>query len=626
MRKVILSWTLLCGAVTAQAQTTTTNLVDLLAQQAAQRTNAYDTGADVAQAQQTYIANYWNDSFWESFWSMSSADSSTWLSQMLILRIHATNCIAHLQGSLAWFQACTQVADENGGLPSISYRATGTPYAMVYTVTATIGSQTFTFTDSSVSGAFGQAETAMYNYWAALPTTDPDGQYYSQDYTIIGDAMPNSSAWQLATASQGASPDSSLLSLLVNSTSAQNATNGMTTNIDTTDASLNLTNATFDQAYAAMQSAGAVIPPDAVREPSDAISSIRSIYSSTSTSPIALRSKLLQLLFYDFMNSGSWVGSTYRFSTIRHSSAYRTALGSYTSCVNQLAALYQAVVQDLTGELNEANQNDLTFLSMANTYRSQLTNQPPVTTVISTAQAQQLFSSQVGNTTLSSIPLIGIGAYALWLAGPPWAQTPCFPTSFGCVPNPLYNTIVAQLVRGLSSDGGVVLMPQNAAMNTLKAAEQQQIAVQDIITLATKQTNNALLQTEKTNSYGDSSYHVSAQQASNTVSFLPLYSTNSSDAMVQGVMAGVAASRMASSNLAAQQSNFYSRMTGSGTMIERAALGNEQQAAKTATLEQLNRTINNRIVLKAMEKNEQLQLQKQKQDVQDAQDNSGGLE
>ena len=118
--------------------------------------------------------------------------------------------------------------------------------------------------------------------------------------------MPNSSAWQLATASQGASPDSSLLSLLVNSASAQNATNGMTTNIDTTDASLNLTNATFDQAYAAMQSAGAVIPPDAVREPSDAISSIRSIYSSTSTSPIALRSKLLQPLFYDFMNSGSW--------------------------------------------------------------------------------------------------------------------------------------------------------------------------------------------------------------------------------------------------------------------------------------------------------------------------------
>ena len=211
----------------------------------------------------------------------------------------------------------------------------------------------------------------------------------------------------------------------------------------------------------------------------------------------------------------------------------------------------------------------------------------------------------MGNTTLSSIPLIGIGAYALWLVGPPWAQTPCFPTSFGCVQNPLYNTIVAQLVRGLTSDGGVTLMPQNAAMNTLKAAEQQQIAVQDILTLATKQTNNALLQTEKTNSYGDSSYHVSAQQASNTVSFLPLYSTNSSDAMVQGVMAGVAASRMASSNLAAQQSNFYSRMTGSGTMIERAALGNEQQAAKTATLEQLNRTINNRIVLKAMEKNEQ---------------------
>ena len=45
-----------------------------------------------------------------------------------------------------------------------------------------------------------------------------------------------------------------------------------------------MTNSTFDQDLATMKAAGAVIDPAAVRQPSDAITSIRSIYLNNATS------------------------------------------------------------------------------------------------------------------------------------------------------------------------------------------------------------------------------------------------------------------------------------------------------------------------------------------------------
>jgi hypothetical protein len=488
-----------------------------------------------------------------------------------------------------------------------------------------INGHTLTETGLDSGAVWSALKTDLYGAWFNQNLCDPDGQYLSQDFTIINLSMPNASMYELATADQGSAPDSSLLSLLMSNAQATN-TSGLSTNtIDTNTlpTSVDMTNSTFDQDLATMKAAGAVIDPAAVRQPSDAITSIRSIYLNNSTSPVTLRSLLLQALFNDIMNSGTWSGSTFRWGGLVHSRAYAAALRNYASCAKNLIAYYQVVTGELNTQLSDADQNDLTMLGMVGTYRTQLAQQDPIGTIITTAQAQQIFNSQVGNTSIS-IPTIGIGAYAMWLVGPPWAQTPCFPTTFGCIQNPLYNTIVAQLIRGLSSSGGITLMPQNAAMNTLKSATQQQNAVTDIQDLVTKQTNNALLGQEKTNSYGDASYHISTRPAPSSVSTLSLYTNGAAgDPLVQSALAGAAASRQSSVLLSNQQQSIYAKMTGSGTMIERAALGNEQEVLKTSTMAELQNAINNRTSFKAMERNTNLMRLKDKQDSENAFDQSG---
>jgi len=100
-------------------------------------------------------------------------------------------------------------------------------------------------------------------------------------------------------------------------------------------------------------------------------------------------------------------------------------------------------------------QNNQEMLGPISGYRAQRDQQPALATVISSSQARQIFEAQVGNMQLTDIPLISIAAYALWAyVGPPWANIPCWPTTFGCIDNPLYNTITAQLVRGLEGTGG----------------------------------------------------------------------------------------------------------------------------------------------------------------------------
>ena len=167
-------------------------------------------------------------------------------------------------------------------------------------------------------------------------------------------------------------------------------------------------------------------------------------------------------------------------------------------------------------------------------------------------------------------------------------------------------------------------MPQNAAMNTLKNATQQQNAVTDIQDLVTQQANNALLGQEKTNSYGDASYHIPAAQAPSSVSTLSLYANSAAgDPLVQSALAGAAAARQSSVLLSNQQQSIYAKMTGSGTMIERAALGNEQEVLKTSTMAELQNAINNRTSFKAMERNTNLMRLKDKQDSENAFDHSG---
>ena len=86
MKIPALSMLLVCGALSASAQTNASLLVDQLALDASNRVAAYASGADMAASQQVYLANYWNNTFWSSFWSMTAADSSTWQQQMRILR------------------------------------------------------------------------------------------------------------------------------------------------------------------------------------------------------------------------------------------------------------------------------------------------------------------------------------------------------------------------------------------------------------------------------------------------------------------------------------------------------------------------------------------------------------
>jgi len=630
MKTPSLSVLLVCFAVSASAQTNVGILVNQLALDASNRVAAYESGADMAASQQVYINNYWNNSFWSSFWSVTTADSSTWQQQMRIFKIHSTNCIGHLEGSTNWYPTCAGLQSDDGSAVAVTqssstYTNTSSAVITTYTINASINGHALTESGTDWNAVFSQLKVDLYDAWFDQNLCDPDGQYLSQDFNIINLSMPNASTYELAAASQGASPDSSLLSLLMSNAQATN-TSGLSTNtIDTNalPASVDMTNSTFDQDLATMKAAGAVIDPAAVRQPSDAITSIRSIYLNNSTSPVTLRSLLLQALFNDIMNSGTWSGSTFRWGGLVHSRAYVAALRNYASCAKNLIAYYQVVTGELNTQLSDADQNDLTMLGMVGTYRTQLAQQDPIGTIITTAQAQQIFNSQVGNTSIS-IPTIGIGAYAMWLVGPPWAQTPCFPTTFGCIQNPLYNTIVAQLIRGLSSSGGITLMPQNAAMNTLKSATQQQNAVTDIQDLVTKQTNNALLGQEKTNSYGDASYHISTRPAPSSVSTLSLYTNGAAgDPLVQSALAGAAASRQSSVLLSNQQQSIYAKMTGSGTMIERAALGNEQEVLKTSTMAELQNAINNRTSFKAMERNTNLMRLKDKQDSENAFDHSG---
>jgi hypothetical protein len=130
-------------------------------------------------------------------------------------------------------------------------------------------------------------------------------------------------------------------------------------------------------------------------------------------------------------------------------------------------------------EPNSADaQNNQEMLGPIAGYRAQRDQQPALATVISSSQARQIFEAQVGNMQLTDIPLISIAAYALWAyVGPPWANIPCWPTTFGCIDNPLYNTITAQLVRGLEGTGGAVSPGSQQAQNMLKNQAQQEEAI-----------------------------------------------------------------------------------------------------------------------------------------------------
>ena len=240
-------------------------------------------------------------------------------------------------------------------------------------------------------------------------------------------------------------------------------------------------------------------------------------------------------------------------------------------------------------------------------YRAQRDQQPALATVISSSQARQIFEAQVGNMQLTDIPLISIAAYALWAyVGPPWANIPCWPTTFGCIDNPLYNTITAQLVRGLEGTGGAVSPGSQQAQNMLKNQAQQEEAITAIQDLETKKADLQTQQAEYEKAYGDSSYHVRLDQAAPGPSSLPALSGHL-DPLTQAAMLSAEQARQNSRDIQLQNQLFYAALTNDGTMLDRASLRTAQEAGKTRALNEMREVINNRQTLRAAQRNEAAQ-------------------
>ena len=266
-------------------------------------------------------------------------------------------------------------------------------------------------------------------------------------------------------------------------------------------------------------------------------------------------------------------------------------------------------------------QNNQEMLGPIAGYRAQRDQQPALATVISSSQARQIFEAQVGNMQLTDIPLISIAAYALWAyVGPPWANIPCWPTTFGCIDNPLYNTITAQLVRGLEGTGGEVFPGSQQAENILKNQEQQEEAITAIQDLETKKADLQTKQAEYEKAYGDSSYHVRLDQAVPGASSLPTLS-GQLDPLTQAAMLSADQARQNSSDIQLQNQLFYAALTNDGTMLDRASLRNAQEAGKTRALNETREVINNRQTLRAAQRNEAAQKEYEQEKIDKARNN-----
>jgi hypothetical protein len=257
-----------------------------------------------------------------------------------------------------------------------------------------------------------------------------------------------------------------------------------------------------------------------------------------------------------------------------------------------------------TPVFNQAAPDAQEMLGPIAGYRAQRDQQPALATVISSSQARQIFEAQVGNMQLTDIPLISIAAYALWAyVGPPWANIQCWPTTFGCIPNPLYYSITAQLVRGLEGTGGEVLPASQQAENILKNQEQQEEAITDIQDLETKQADLQTQQAEYEKAYGDSSYHVRLDETDPGAPRLPTLSGHL-DPLTRAAMSSADQARQNSSDIQLQNQLFYAALTNDGTMLDRASLRTAQEAGKTRALNEMREVINNRQTLRAAQRNQ----------------------
>lgn len=273
---------------------------------------------------------------------------------------------------------------------------------------------------------------------------------------------------------------------------------------------------------------------------------------------------------------------------------------SQAATMNQLKTSMNPVLD--TGALSSLNSQ---ISGQVSSLQSSLNSQTPIGSAISLADATSLFSSQVQPGNMN-FPLIQMAQYLIYEIGPPWASTTGWYVGEDYIENPLYDTEMAEYIRGLEDSSGESSQAQNIVENTMKASSQKSQAINDIMDKANKDATLKALEKQYA-AYGNSSQTVHSTQVGSTVSnSLPVY-TNTFDAVPHGAMAGVLQSRKDSAALDTQLQNDYTRINEHQTLLQRAAIKNEQEMTKTAVLQQLAGTINNKTVMHAMERNQDLQ-------------------
>ncbi len=581
-------------------------------QEAQQRSGDYLSGADVQRDILTYRARYDDDGFWRALWQQGGANSMNWYQQLRLLRIHLEESKQRLIDSTNWIRNTGELFGADLKPVTITRRR----IYLSYTYAGRID------TTTEQSGFLqGLLQELQRDWFDRTRTTDPTGNYLRRDFDLLRLSTTDASSYQLAHGGNG-SPDSSLFNLIVTEDEAAQHAESLSPEVNTqTEISeIDLSNPSYNSALTNM--AAYIIRPDTSSRPSNVVAAVSRIFNNNQTDPTRLRNQALTALFNDLaVGRFQWRNGQeiYVFTRpARHSSTYNRALANYAAVAATLIHYYDVMIAQLQIQLREAYQRDQEMLGLVASYRAERDRQLPMATVISTSQARQIFEAQVGDMQLSDIPLISIAAYALWAyVGPPWANIPCWPTTFGCIQNPLYNTITAQLVRGLETTSGMVYTGTQQAMNALKNEAQQSEAISFIQDLETKKADLQTKEDEYTKAYGNRSYRVNLNETRTTGTEIPLLNGRI-DPLTEAAMLNAQQARQNSTSIADQNRLFYNELTGEQTLLERSALRSAQEVNKTRALNELRETLNARQTLRATQRNDDAQKRQEQEQIKRA--------
>lgn len=591
-------------------QNTESDALTRAEQEAQQRSADYLSGTDFQRDSLTYRAHYDDDGFWRALWQQGGANSMNWYQQLRLLRIHLEESKQRLIDSTNWIRGTGELLGSDLKPVTITRQRVYLGYIYSGRIDTT------TEQSGSLRGILQQLQRDWFD---RTRTTDPTGNYLRRDFDILRLSTPDASSYQLAHGGNGA-PDSSLFNLLVTEDEAAQSTENLSTNLSaqTEISEIDLLNPSYSSAMTNM--ADYIIRPDTTTRPTNVVAEVSRIFNTYQTDPTRLRDQALTALFYDLsvgkFQRGNNGQDIYVFSRpVRHSSTYNRALGNYAAVAATLIHYYQVMIDQLLIQLQEAYQRDQEMLGLVASYRTERDRQLPVATVISTSQARQIFEAQVGNMQLSDIPLVSIAAYALWAyVGPPWANIYCWPTTFGCIQNPLYNTITAQLVRGLETTSGAVYTGSQQAMNALKDQAQQSEAISYIQDLETKKADLQTKEDEYTKAYGNRSYRVNMNETRPAGTKIPILRGNL-DPLTEAAMLSAEQARQNSANITDQNRLFYNELTGEQTLLERSGLRTAQEVNKTRTLNEFRETLNARQTLRATQRNEEARKQQEQEQI-----------